>query len=33
MTADEMVKEAETLSSIHKNIVVKIPMIEEGLQQ
>jgi transaldolase len=32
MTADEMVKEAETLSRIHENIVVKIPMIEEGLR-
>jgi len=32
MTAGEMVKEAETLSKIHKNIVTKIPMIEEGLR-
>jgi transaldolase len=32
MTADEMVKEAESLSNIHENIVVKIPMIEEGLR-
>jgi transaldolase len=32
MTADEMVKEAESLSKIHKNIVIKIPMIEEGLR-
>ncbi len=32
MTADEMVKEAKSLSKIHKNIVVKIPMIEEGLK-
>jgi transaldolase len=32
MTADEIVKETETLSSIHENIVVKIPMIEEGLR-
>ena len=32
MTADEMVKEAETLSGIHENIVIKIPMIEEGLR-
>jgi len=32
MTADEMVKEAEFLSGIHENIVVKIPMIEEGLR-
>ena len=32
MTAGEMVKEAKSLSKIHKNIVVKIPMIEEGLK-
>jgi transaldolase len=32
MTADEMVREAESLAGIHKNIVVKIPMIEEGLR-
>lgn len=32
MTSDEMVKEAEFLSKIHENIVVKIPMIEEGLK-
>ena len=32
MTADEMIKEAKSLSKIHKNIVVKIPMIEEGLK-
>lgn len=32
MTADEMIKEAEFLSKIHENIVVKIPMIEEGLK-
>jgi len=32
MTAEEMVKEAESLSKIHENIVVKIPMIEEGLR-
>jgi transaldolase len=32
MTADKMVKEAKSLSKIHKNIVVKIPMIEEGLK-
>jgi transaldolase len=32
MTADEMVKEAKSLSKIHKNIVVKIPMLEEGLK-
>jgi transaldolase len=32
LTADEMVKEAKTLAKIHKNIVVKIPMIEEGVK-
>jgi transaldolase len=32
LTADEMVKEAGTLAKIHKNIVVKIPMIEEGVK-
>ena len=32
MTAGEIVKEAKVLSRIHKNIVVKIPMIEEGLR-
>lgn len=32
MTADEMVKEAESISKIHENIVIKIPMIEEGLR-
>ncbi len=32
MTADVMVKEAKELAGIHKNIVVKIPMIEEGLK-
>ncbi|MEW6675886.1 MAG: fructose-6-phosphate aldolase [Nitrospirota bacterium] len=32
LTADEMVREAESLSDIHKNIVIKIPMTEEGLR-
>ncbi len=32
MTSDEMIKEAESLTRIHENIVVKIPMIEEGLR-
>jgi len=32
LTADVMVKEAKALSKIHKNIVIKIPMIEEGLR-
>ena len=31
-TSDEMVKEGLELSKIHKNIVVKIPMTEEGLK-
>lgn len=31
-TADEMVKEAEELAKIAKNIVVKIPMTAEGLK-
>jgi transaldolase len=32
MTADKMVEEADVLSKIHENIVIKIPMIEEGLK-
>jgi len=32
LDADGMVKEARELSSIHENIVVKIPMIPEGLK-
>lgn len=32
LAADEMVKEAGTLAGIHKNIVVKIPMTEDGLK-
>ena len=32
MTADEMGKEAETLAKFHENIVVKIPMTEDGLK-
>jgi transaldolase len=32
ITADEMLREAKALAGIHKNIVVKIPMIEEGLK-
>ena len=32
ITADEMLREAKALAKIHKNIVVKIPMIEEGLK-
>jgi len=31
-SADAMVKEAKVLAKIHKNIVVKIPMIEEGVK-
>jgi transaldolase len=32
ITADEMLREARALAKIHKNMVVKIPMIEEGLK-
>ncbi|MDH7508446.1 MAG: fructose-6-phosphate aldolase [Methanomassiliicoccales archaeon] len=32
LTTDEMINEARSLASIHKNIVVKIPMTEEGLK-
>ncbi len=32
MNSDEMVKEAKFLSEIHENIVVKIPMTEDGLK-
>jgi transaldolase len=32
MNADEMVREARSLSKIHKNIVIKIPMMAEGLK-
>ena len=32
ITADVMLREARALAKIHKNIVVKIPMIEEGLK-
>ncbi|HCJ57049.1 MAG TPA: fructose-6-phosphate aldolase [Clostridiaceae bacterium] len=32
MKAEEMVPEAIVLSKIHKNIVIKIPMCEEGLK-
>lgn len=32
LKADEMAKEAEELSKIHENIVVKIPMTEDGLR-
>ncbi len=31
-TADAMVREAKNLARMHRNIVVKIPMIEEGLK-
>lgn len=31
-TSDEMVREAEELAKIHKNIVVKIPMTKDGLK-
>ncbi|MBA4348778.1 MAG: fructose-6-phosphate aldolase [Thermodesulfovibrio sp.] len=32
LKADEMVKEAEELAKIHENIVIKIPMTEDGLR-
>lgn len=32
LKAEDMIREAETLSRIHSNIVVKIPMTEEGLR-
>lgn len=32
LKAEEMVKEAEDLVKIHKNIVIKVPMTEEGLK-
>jgi transaldolase len=32
LNADEMVKEAQSLSKLHKNIVIKIPLIIEGLK-
>ena len=32
ITTEVMIKEAKELAKIHKNIVVKIPMIEEGLR-
>jgi len=31
-TCNEIVKEAEELSKIHKNIVIKVPLIKEGLK-
>ena len=32
LQADDMIREAEALAKIHPNIVVKIPMIEEGMK-
>ena len=32
LKSDEMVKDARTLAKIHKNIVIKIPLIPEGLK-
>jgi len=32
MKSEEMVKEAKELASIHKNIVIKVPIIPEGLK-
>jgi len=32
VNAEEIVKEAETLSKIHKNVVIKVPVIREGIK-
>jgi transaldolase len=32
LKSEEMIKEAEELAKIHKNIVIKIPMTEDGLR-
>lgn len=32
LNAQDMIKEAETLSAVHKNIVVKVPVIREGFK-
>ncbi|NLK00268.1 MAG: fructose-6-phosphate aldolase [Clostridia bacterium] len=32
MTADEMVPEAEELAKIHDNVIIKVPMTDEGLK-
>jgi transaldolase len=32
MTCDEIVKEGRELAKIHKNIVIKVPLIKEGLK-
>ena len=32
LNCDDMVKEARDLAKIHKNIVIKIPMCEEGIK-
>jgi transaldolase len=32
LTAEEIIKEAQTLSKIHENIVVKVPVIREGIK-
>lgn len=32
LTAEEIIKEAQTLSRIHENIVVKVPVIREGIK-
>jgi transaldolase len=32
LTAEEIIEEAQTLSKIHKNIVVKVPVIREGIK-
>ncbi|OGY87597.1 MAG: fructose-6-phosphate aldolase [Candidatus Kerfeldbacteria bacterium RIFOXYA2_FULL_38_24] len=32
LTAEEMIKEAQTLLKIHKNVIIKLPMTEEGIR-
>ncbi|MBC7108706.1 MAG: fructose-6-phosphate aldolase [Methanomassiliicoccales archaeon] len=32
LTADEIINEARSLAALHRNIVIKIPMTEEGLK-
>jgi transaldolase len=32
LTAEEIIEEAQTLSKIHENIVVKVPVIREGIK-
>src|SRR5271156_6533810 len=32
LTADEIVKEGRSLAKIHKNVVIKVPLIREGIK-